>query len=465
MSEAHEAVELTVEEGAHPERPKAPLVPGAPLVGSAFTFLRDPVRFFLSAYRTYGPVYRVSLGPTTSTCFAGMEGSAFLSRAGRTLVTSDGVWDGPSRIMGADRHANMTNVDGDRHTALRGHFRASMSKTEGYAALPMAMEIARKRFEEVVEAGRPIDAVELARRITFEQLGRSLAGEAPPAMYDAASTVLDEIVRVTRIPLLARFPVSRATRRAAGDVRAIADRLLALPSAAQPTFVREIVHALQSGLVKESDLPLLMLTPFIAGLDTMAHTFGFVLYRLAMHPEWRARLADELDAVVGTDGRMDEETLARCVELSAFVQEVMRLHPLSPVLMRIAAADFVVNGYRVEAGERLMFPHTVPHLMHEVFPDPERFDPERFIKGRPSYRGQKGFAPFGLGSHICLGAGIAEVLIRSNTAAAIRAGAIVAADPGYRLRVSNTSGAKPVGFRVRVTPNPTSAPRSLAQAS
>jgi cytochrome P450 len=442
--------ELTVTPGLDPSRPRPPEVRAWPLVGSSLAFLRDPVRYLLRAYREHGPVYRMRLGPQAFTVLAGPEGCGFVTREGRTLVTAEGVWGDTARILGADARAIVTNVDGERHTELRGILRAGMSKSAAFETLARSLELVEEALGAAARRGRPVDAVEFARGLVFTQLGHAMAGAAPPPMFGAADTVLRAIVRGTRVPALRRLPLRPKVREAARDVAEISADLLASRSIAHPTFVRDVLEGLRAGVYGERDLPALMVTPYIAGLDTMAHTFGFVLYRLARHPEWRLRLRDEVDRAVAATGRLDADAVGLCVELGYFVQEVMRVHPLSPAVIRAARSDFALDGMQIHAGESILGAHTVTHFMHELYPDPERFDPLRFHPDRAEHRGALRFAPFGIGAHVCLGAGTAEVLLRANAAAFLHHAELASADPRYELRVSNLSGACPVGFAIRI---------------
>src|SRR5262245_46631072 len=126
---------LEVREGPVDSFPRPPLVRGLPLLGSALDFLDDPVRFLLARYRDHGPVFRMRLGPTTYTVIAGVEGSVFVTRTGRHLVTSEGIFEETARIMNGSPRSNLTNLDGERHTELRGLFRVGMSRSAGQNAM------------------------------------------------------------------------------------------------------------------------------------------------------------------------------------------------------------------------------------------------------------------------------------------------------------------------------------------
>lgn len=428
---------------------RPPRVNEPPLIGSAVAFLRDPVRYMLRCYREYGPVYRIRLGTDLYTVIGGLEGSNWMTREGRAYVSSEGVWSSPSRLMGADPRANMTNVDGERHTQLRNLALPGMSKNAAVSALEKSVRFAESKVRQALREARPIDAVDLAREMVFEQLGSSMAGAAPREMFGASYRVLTAIVRATRLPVLSHLPPNRSLRTAVAEVRALSADIVRRPPP-HPPYLQAILRAVDEGVFSPRDLPMLMLTPFIAGLDTFANTMAFVLYRLARHPDWQARLRDEVDRALDARGSWDGEALQACPELGYFVQEVMRLHPLSPAMMRVAKQAFVIEGYQVDQGERLLFPHTMPHLMHEVYPDPERFDPLRFHPSRAEQRGPNRYAPYGIGPHVCLGAGTADVLLRTDAAILLRLTELRPARPDYELRVSNTSGARPVGFELRL---------------
>jgi cytochrome P450 len=87
--------------------------------------------------------------------------------------------------------------------------------------------------------------------------------------------------------------------------------------------------------------------------------------------------------------------------------ETLRMYPVAPMTPRTATKSFTFHGYRVDAGDEVYVAQTMTHFMDEYFPNPTKFDPSRF--GRGEGKGVAGaFAPYSLGRHMCLGAGIAE---------------------------------------------------------
>jgi cytochrome P450 len=95
--------------------------------------------------------------------------------------------------------------------------------------------------------------------------------------------------------------------------------------------------------------------------------------------------------------------------INGAVQETMRLHPIAVAQMRTATKDFDFQGYRIPAGEMLFIGTSVSHFMEEYFPNPEKFDIDRYERPRAEHMRPGVYSPYGRGPHTCLGKSIAEV--------------------------------------------------------
>jgi cytochrome P450 len=129
----------------------------------------------------------------------------------------------------------------------------------------------------------------------------------------------------------------------------------------------------------------------------------------------------------------------------------MRLNPIAPVLTRTVASPFEFGGYTLEAGEQVIVGTTVAHRLAQFYPEPDRFDIDRYRPGRQEHQRPGAFAPFGIGAHTCLGAGFAEVHLMALLAALLQAAQLALDPPHYRLRIDPAPTAHPDrGFRMRV---------------
>ena len=146
-----------------------------------------------------------------------------------------------------------------------------------------------------------------------------------------------------------------------------------------------------------------LVTIFLAGHETTANTLSWTWYLLSQNPTAEAKLHAELDEVL--DGRLP--TLADLPQLpytQMVIKEAMRLYPPAWVLAgRTATAETTLGGYAIRQGADLMVSPYVLHRNPAVFPDPERFDPERFTAEREKELPRYAYLPFGAGPRVCIG--------------------------------------------------------------
>jgi cytochrome P450 len=169
-------------------------------------------------------------------------------------------------------------------------------------------------------------------------------------------------------------------------------------------------------------------TLFIGGFENVATVMTWTWYLLAQHPEVRRKLHEELDTVLG--GRLPTaEDLPRLAYTRMVFEEAMRVYPPVPRLVRTAVRDYQVGNYTVPPGALVVVSQYLMHRDPRYFPEPERFDPERWTpearRERPAYS----FFPFGGGSRRCIGEGFAYM-----------EGVLVLATLASRWKLALTSG-------------------------
>lgn len=146
-----------------------------------------------------------------------------------------------------------------------------------------------------------------------------------------------------------------------------------------------------------------------AGHETTANALSWMFLALSQHPNVRRRLEEEIDEVL--QGRRPTfEDVDQLPWTNAVLQETLRIAPVAPVVSRVAAAADEIEGTRIRKGDVLII---APYLLHrdpEFWPNPEGFDPERFLPGASaSGRPRQSYMPFGAGRRICVGQGFALV--------------------------------------------------------
>jgi cytochrome P450 len=151
-----------------------------------------------------------------------------------------------------------------------------------------------------------------------------------------------------------------------------------------------------------------IMTLFIAGHDTTANALSWTWYLLGQHHAVEAHLAAELRAVL-ENRPPSVADLPRLPYTEMVLKESMRLYPPAWGFGRRSIHDFELNGYRIPAGTNIFLSQWITQRDPRWFPEPERFDPERW-RVDPVRAGRIprfAYFPFGGGPRVCVGAGFA----------------------------------------------------------
>ena len=224
------------------------------------------------------------------------------------------------------------------------------------------------------------------------------------------------------------------------------------PSDSEPDLVDDLLalHQVDPQFLPETDLMPAVLGPFIAGLDTVGSTCAFMLYALLKHPDLLERMTAEADAIFA-HGTPSAESVRRLDVTHRVALETLRMYPIAPAITRTVSNTFEFAGYTVPAGQKVIVATTVPHHLPQCFPDPVRFDIERYTPERREHRQPGVFVPFGVGAHVCLGAGFAEVAIAVTMATIVREVELALDPPDYTLKINPVPTPSPDDrFRFRV---------------
>ncbi|MEM7060270.1 MAG: cytochrome P450 [Pseudomonadota bacterium] len=158
-----------------------------------------------------------------------------------------------------------------------------------------------------------------------------------------------------------------------------------------------------------------LLTFIVTGSDTTALALTWSIYVLTQLPEWASLLRQEADAAVA-DANL---TKADALPLTrAFLDEVLRLFPSAPLLVRKARSADRICGADVRKGDLILAPIYTLHRHPKVWDDPLLFDPGRFVD--PKSKAGHRYLPFGAGPKSCIGAGFALMEARIALATFVR---------------------------------------------
>jgi cytochrome P450/predicted unusual protein kinase regulating ubiquinone biosynthesis (AarF/ABC1/UbiB family) len=289
--------------------------------------------------------------------------------------------------------------------------------------------------------GRPFPVHTEMQRITLDVILRTVFGLEEGEALGRLRRLLTELLAVLADPQLLVIGL---------DGSGVRDRATALRQQVDAALYAEIARRRAAGTAGRSDVCALLLeardevgrplddvhvrdelmTLLVAGHETSATSLAWAVHHVLANPTVLERLRRELRA-----GADVPEAAARNEWLDAVVKETLRLTPILPLVGRRLQRPMRVGGVDLPAGVVAAPCIYLAHRRPERWPDPERFDPERFVGTRPSpYE----FLPFGGGVRRCLGMAFALYEMKIVLARVFSRVALEMA-PGYAVRVVRRS--------------------------
>ncbi|MFD9704965.1 cytochrome P450 [Lentzea sp. NPDC059081] len=190
-----------------------------------------------------------------------------------------------------------------------------------------------------------------------------------------------------------------------------------------------------------------VITLLTAGIETTALALAWIFHEIAANPEVERRVLAEVDEVLG-GRRVTIDDVPKLTYLGRVATEVLRKYPLW-LVMRRTAEEVELGGARLAAGtEVILSPHTLHHDPAH-FPDPERFDPDRWTPERARQLPKGAFVPFGGGIHQCIGNHFALTEIALVAATVLQRHRLV---PDRPVRTRFTNAAYPNDLMMTVVP-------------
>ncbi|GAB6033121.1 Cytochrome P450 4V2 [Chamberlinius hualienensis] len=141
------------------------------------------------------------------------------------------------------------------------------------------------------------------------------------------------------------------------------------------------------------------------GHDTTTSGITWTLYNIARFPEFQAKIHEELDQVLGTEEvtEISSQHLSNLKYLECVIKESLRCFPAVPIFSRKLLRDTDICGYTIPSGATVSFLVERIHKDSNHWPEPEKFDPDRFLPENASNRHPYAFIPFSAGHRNCIG--------------------------------------------------------------
>ncbi|MFJ9773641.1 cytochrome P450 [Kitasatospora sp. NPDC101157] len=406
-----------------------PTMAGHPLLGSLLDLQSDTLGTYLRARREYGDVVRFSVGPP------GLRASfvAVFSAAGaqQVLAASSDTFSKDSRFLGEMRQSfgnGLLTSLGDEYMRQRRMLQSlftpkqvdkyggdivaeSLRLADRWAAVPDAtVEVAEEMTEHTL---RTICRILFGAYEDMDVMIRTVQRNFPLINAYAVKRAFSPVHISRKFPSPSNLKAAKAHR----ELYEVCDEIVARRRAAEtsaPSDRRDMLSLLAKA-VSDDGSPITpeetraqVLTFLVTGHESTATTLAFAMHLLACNPEAQARAHAEVDGLL--DGRepgsADVEALPY---LSAVIKETLRLYPAAPALGRVPTSNVRVGDFEIPAGTDVVVSAGVVQRDPEMWPEPDRFDPDRFLGESQNQRPRYAWFPFGGGPRACIGQHLATL--------------------------------------------------------
>lgn len=401
---------------------RAPGPGGLELVRLMRRFQSDPLTTMVEVADRYGDVTRADLGGQPVFLLRGPEATASVLvsdkdsyvKGGHNHVVmrellGDGLLTSNGEIWTRHRRLVSPVFAGRRLNTFAGHMTAAAGEAvEAWRPGPMQVDAAMNALTLDV-VGRALFGADM--RDDAPRVGAAMAYAARTAAKTGRSPMLLTLSRIQRLGPEGAWRLQFVRRRRLApriaELNRVMDDMLDRrdPNAASEDLVGRLLAARDPETgegFSRAEVRDQIMTFLLAGHETTSAALTWMWYELARHPEVRDKVYAEVAEKLG--GRTPQaEDVDRLQLTTAVVEETLRLYPSVWILDRFSVRTTTVCGYRVPAGSVMLIPPYLNHHDGTRWPDPERFDPTRFLPDQAADRPRLAYLPFGYGPRMCLG--------------------------------------------------------------
>ncbi|MBZ5610782.1 MAG: cytochrome P450 [Acidobacteriia bacterium] len=383
-----------------------------PLVGNLPAFRARPIQFLMRMARDYGdlpyfrlgpyPVYLINHPDFVREIFVTQQANFIKSRALQR-----------ARILLGE---GLLTSEGEFHRRQRRLVQPAFHR-ERLAAYGSVMAEYGVRLRERWKSGSTLDVADEMMRLTLAIVGKTLFSadvETEASEIGQSLTTVLKMFRVLMLPFseyLEKLPLPSMRRFEKAQARLdsiiyglIHERRKSGQDTGDLLSMLLLAQDDETGGAGMTDQQVRdeALTLFLAGHETTANALTWTWYLLSQNPDCERLLHEELDRVLEgrPPGVADLPNLRYTEKVLA---EAMRLYPPAWAIGRMSTGPFELGGIKIAARSICIASPYVTHRDPRWFPDPERFDPERWTQEARDARPKFSYYPFGGGARICIG--------------------------------------------------------------
>ncbi len=396
----------------------------------------------------YGPVFELRPPFAKPMVFlAGSNANHWVHRRGRMYLRAKDYFADFEKVYGAN--GVLPSLDGADHFRLRKSLAAAYSRGRLSGQLEDVYGNVRK-FLASWKVGDEHQATYMCRRMINAQLSPLFIGVDSQDIIDDLVKYKERALMVHIMKILPKFMLKTPSmRRRARTVDTLLKRIqnVHTPSQreGQPRNLADdlfSLHASDPQFVPESNLRFALSAALIASVY-LGDAFSFAMYAMVSQPELYEKIQQEADALFDKGDPEGRDYNLEAIDVThRFLIECLRMYPIVPMSIRNVMNSCVVEGYEIPVGTRVFIAQTASHFMEETFPEPFKFDIDRYKEPRNEHHGP-GYAPYGLGTHTCLGSRWMDLQLTVNLLMVAHYFDLKISPSNYKLKFNALPSMKP----------------------
>ncbi len=404
-----------------------PKTKGLPVLGNMLEFGRDPLGLLHRAFREHGDLVRFNIGhiPVYAMSHPELTQQVIIERVKEfpKLERGQGSSEGLGLVCG---NGLLTNSDFDSWMMQRRMMQPMFHRQRLAAMGQKMVDATQAMLERWERIDSPVDidhemlfvTMDIILRTMFSADATSTAADAADASIIALRFVSKRLAMPIKLPIKWPLPSHTSFTNAMKTLDDVIYQLIdeRMPEIGQYGDLLDMLLEARDadtgeGMTREQ-LRDELVTVFLAGHETTAHSLAWTWRLLSEHPAVLEKIRLELDRVL--EGRApDASDLQALTYTNQVFNEAMRLFPAAPIMPRRSdnGAQLHLDGqtFDIEPGAMLINVVRNIHRHPDFWDNPDDFDPERFDPVQTAKRHRLAFMPFGAGSRMCIGNNLAQM--------------------------------------------------------
>ena len=371
---------------------------------------------------------------------AGPEANQWAHRQGRMYLRTRDYLQDFEKVYGAS--GILPALDGADHFRFRKSMAAGYSRARLEGQFDQLYADTRRHLSSW-DVGDAVPAAKMCRELINAELSPLMISVDSQDVMDDLTKYKERALTTHVVKLLPKFMLhTPGMKRRKKNIERLFSRVQSVHTPAQradePRDLADdllSLHTSDPQFLPESNLRFALSAPLIASVY-LGDALSFAVYAMVTQPDLQERIRAEADALFADGDPGGGDFTRESIEVThRFIMESMRVYPIVPMSIRNVMNTCTVEGFELPEGAQLFIAQTAAHYMEDVFPEPTKFDIDRYLPDRNEHL-SPGYAPFGLGTHTCLGSRWMELQLAVNLLLIARHFTLEVSPADYKLKIN-----------------------------